>query len=156
MKIKRIKNFLFMSFTILFSIYFCTVHITASTNNVNTEINEQILKTNDPLPNAYCLRDDYILFSQNQDKTGFCWNFGSTMAASTAIMKATGEYYDFSELWTGISAFNTSSYKPIGSGGGYSTHYNAAQKAGLMLEVDLPSSARKLRSLIADRTCESF
>lgn len=133
MKNKLFKLFLIISLTILCSLYFCSIRSEATVDN-NTS-NETV-----SLPSEYCLRDDYILFTQNQDKTGFCWNFGSTMAASTAIMKATGEYYDFSELWTGISAYNTSTYKPIGSGGGYSTHYNAAQKAGLMLEVDLPYS----------------
>lgn len=140
MKVQTIKKFLFISLIILFSIYFYNINITASSNKVNVHANEQILKTTDPLPDAYCLRDDYILFSQNQDKTGFCWNFGTTMAASTTIMKATGEYYDFSELWTGISAFNSTSYNKIGAGGSYSTHFNAAKIDGLMLEVDLPYS----------------
>lgn len=137
---KLLKSLLMSSLVILCSLYFTTLKSSALNNNISSLNSEEILIENTELPDAYCLRDDYILFSQNQDKTGFCWNFGSTMAASTTIMKATGEYYDFSELWTGISAFNTSSYKPIGSGGGYSTHYNAAQKAGLMLEVDLPYS----------------
>ena len=55
------------------------------------------------LPAAYCMRDDYIIYAQNQDKHGLCWNFASTMAAATTIMKATGEYYDFSELWSAVS-----------------------------------------------------
>lgn len=139
MKRKLLKTFLTLSLIALCNIYFGSLNAVASIDNMVPKTNEEKVEITS-LPSAYCLRDDYILFSQNQDKTGFCWNFGSTMAAATTIMKATGEYYDFSELWTGISAFNTSSYKPIGSGGGYSTHYNAAQKAGLMLEVDLPYS----------------
>ncbi len=137
---KIFKTFLTISLIVLCSLYFITFK-TEATNDIYSSFNNNEISTeNTSLPSEYCWRDDYILFSQNQDKTGFCWNFATTMAASTAIMKATGEYYDFSELWTGISAFNTSSYKPIGSGGGYSTHYNAAKKAGLMLEVDLPYS----------------
>ena len=92
------------------------------------------------LPTAYCLRDEYIIFSQNQDNTGFCWNFAATMCASTAIMTATGEYYDFSELWAGISAYQTTTYSKVGAGGGHSTHYNATQNGGFMLETDLPYS----------------
>lgn len=134
------KTFLTSSLILLCSLYFCSFHSEATNNNTVQKNIEQILDENQTLPSAYCLRDDYIVFSQNQDKTGFCWNFATTMAASTTIMKATGEYYDFSELWTGISAFNSISYSKIGAGGGYSTHYNAAQKDGLMLEVDLPYS----------------
>lgn len=90
------------------------------------------------LPEEYCMRDDYILLAQNQDVHGYCWNFAATMAASTTIMKATGEYYDFSELWTGISAYQNSGYSKLGAGGSISTHYNAMKTSGLMLESDLP------------------
>ena len=91
------------------------------------------------LPAAYCMRDDYIVFAQNQDKHGLCWNFASTMAAATTIMKATGEYYDFSELWSAVSySVCTGRYKPMGGGGSFSYHKTAMQSAGLMLEVDLP------------------
>ena len=55
------------------------------------------------LPLQYCMRDEYMVYAQNQDKHGYCWNFASTTALSTTIMKATGEYYDFSELWTAVS-----------------------------------------------------
>ena len=84
------------------------------------------------------MRDDYVILAQNQDVHGYCWNFASTMAASTTIMKATGEYYDFSELWTGVSAYMTGSYNKLGAGGSFSTHSDAMQAAGLVLESDLP------------------
>ena len=140
MKNKSLKLFLIISLTILCSLYFYSLPTKAISDNYITHTSEETSKEVEPLPSAYCLRDDYVVFSQNQDKTGFCWNFGTTMAISTAIMKATGEYYDFSELWTGISAYNSTSYRQIGSGGGYSTHFNAAKIDGLMLEVDLPYS----------------
>ncbi|MBQ8424558.1 MAG: InlB B-repeat-containing protein [Clostridia bacterium] len=90
------------------------------------------------LPSEYCLRDDYIIMAQNQDVHGYCWNFASTMATTTAIMKATNEYYDFSELWVGLSAYNCSNYSGVGKGGSFSTQYNALKTSGLMLESDLP------------------
>ena len=93
---------------------------------------------NDPLPKAYCMRDEYILFAQNQDAHGYCWNFATTMAAATTLMRATGEFYDFSELWTGVSACAFGHHSTPGSGGGFDTQYTAMQKAGLMLECDLP------------------
>lgn len=95
--------------------------------------------TEEGLPPAYCMRDDYIIYAQNQDKHGLCWNFASTMAAATTIMKATGEYYDFSELWSAVSySVCSGKYKPMGGGGSFSYHKSAMQSAGLMLEVDLP------------------
>ena len=91
------------------------------------------------LPEAYSMRDDYLVFAQHQDKNGLCWNFAATMAASTTIMKATNEYYDFSELWTAITCYTPKkSYSKIGAGGNFTYQYNAMQKNGLMLESDLP------------------
>lgn len=93
----------------------------------------------DALPSEYSLRDDYVVLAQHQDGLGFCWNFASTMAVSTTIMKATGEYYDFSELWTGVALNNClDKQTKFGSGGSISDHYNALKEAGLMLETDLP------------------
>ena len=91
------------------------------------------------LPSEYCLRDEYVVLAQNQDAHGYCWNFAATMAASTTIMKATGEYYDFSELWTGVSLYNcTNKHSTIGAGGSLSYQHNAMKLSGLMLEADLP------------------
>lgn len=93
----------------------------------------------EPLPSEYCLRDDYIVYAQHQDKNGLCWNFASTMAASTTIMKATNEYYDFSEAWTALTCYTpTKYYSKIGAGGSFSYQYKALQNNGLMLETDMP------------------
>ena len=93
----------------------------------------------EPLPEEYCMRDEYIVFAQHQDKHGFCWNFAATMAAATTIMKATNEYYDFSELWTGITCYTPKKqYSKIGAGGSFSYQYKAMQNYGLVLESDLP------------------
>ena len=100
-------------------------------------------KTGDtsPLPSEYCMRDEYIVYAQTQDTLGYCWNFAATMAASTTIMKATGEYYDFSEIWTGIGLNVTGTEQAkIGSGGSMSHQVTAMNKVGLMLETDLPYS----------------
>jgi len=93
----------------------------------------------EPLPETYCMRDEYLVFAQHQDKNGLCWDFASTMAASTTIMKATNEYYDFSELWTGITCYTPKkAYSKVCGGGTFSMQYNAIQRSGLMLESDLP------------------
>ena len=93
------------------------------------------------LPSRYSMRDEYLVYAQHQDALGYCWNFAATMSAATTIMKATGEYYDFSELWTGIALNNcTDKHTPIGEGGSISYQYDAMKISGLMLEADLPYS----------------
>ncbi|MBQ8321454.1 MAG: hypothetical protein IJX92_03720 [Clostridia bacterium] len=87
-------------FMILSTFLFTTVHglyVYAQSGELIDTAEDQ------PLPSQYCMRDEYIVYAQDQDKHGYCWNFAATMAASTTIMKATNEYYDFSELWTGVA-----------------------------------------------------
>ena len=91
------------------------------------------------LPRQYCMRDEYVVYAPNQDPHGYCWNFAATMSASTALMKATGELYDFSELWTGLSYYQLDdNYTRVGDGGYFTSQYAIMQKSGLMLECDLP------------------
>ncbi len=116
-----------------------TISLVVGALSLSHLLHAEAAEAESELPSEYCMRDEYIIYTQNQDKHGYCWNFAATMSAATAIMKATGEYYDFSELWSGISLFNTSdSYKKMGAGGGISSHYEAMKKSGLMLETDLP------------------
>lgn len=91
------------------------------------------------MPSSYCLRDDYVVYAQHQDKLGYCWNFAATMSASTTLMRHTNEYYDFSEAWSGLAYYNhTTSKFNIGAGGSISYQTQAMQQGGLMLETDLP------------------
>ena len=55
------------------------------------------------LPSGYCMRDDYMIYAEQQSVMGLCWAFGSQKVLSTTLMKATGEYYDFSEAWIGTA-----------------------------------------------------
>ena len=93
----------------------------------------------EPMPEQYCMRDEYVMYAQHQDKEGYCWNFAATMSASTTIMRQTNEYYDFSEAWNGLACLYTgNSYNKIGAGGHFSYQYDAIQYGGLMLETDFP------------------
>ena len=58
--------------------------------------------SSDVLGSSYCLRDDYILYSQYQNPDGLCWDFAGTQVLATTLMKATNEYYDFSEGWASL------------------------------------------------------
>lgn len=129
----------------LFTVLIAGVNISFVSNNTNFVYanNQELIldiagASPELLPEEYCMRDEYIIYAQHQDKHGYCWNFAASMAASTTIMKATNEYYDFSELWTGVSYnMKSNSYK-LGAGGSFTTHNSAKDFAGLMLESDLP------------------
>ena len=133
MRIKRIVFFI-LATLMLVNLFLCSasaIRIALLAKEDSTPASE--------LPSQYCMRDEYIVYAQNQDKHGYCWNFASTTAASTTIMKATGEYYDFSELWTAVSLYvSESNFKKMGEGGHISYHYESMKEAGLMLECDLP------------------
>ena len=90
------------------------------------------------IPAAYCMKDEYVIFVQNQDAHGYCWNFASSMAASTTLMKATNEYYELSELWFGVAGVVEDGHDKIGAGGWFETQRDIMKSAGVMLEVDLP------------------
>lgn len=87
---------------------------------------------------AYSLRDDYVIYTQDQAANGLCWAFASSTALSTTLMMATRQYYDFSEAWVGLAyALYNSGYQ-YGGGGNATGFNNAVNKYGLLLECDLP------------------
>ena len=130
----RLKSLICSIFTALTALG-VGVCIPSEIANANDEV---IAQAADTLPSAYCMRDDYVVSTQHQDANGYCWNFAATMSAATTLMKATGEYYDFSEAWTGVSYYHHGSSFTLGAGGSISYHTTAMQKSGLMLECDLP------------------
>ncbi|MBQ9786015.1 MAG: InlB B-repeat-containing protein, partial [Clostridia bacterium] len=105
--------------------------------------------------NYYCLRDDYVLYTQDQNPYGLCWSYSANMALTTSIMMKTGEYYDFSENWISttfdylcnsgeyndlknklklmIKNFNTYN---LGGGGLFFLHDYISRMAGVVLESD--------------------
>ncbi len=48
---------------------------------------------------GYCLRDDYYLYTQNQNPKNVCWAFAGNMSLATTLMKGTNQFYDFSDGW---------------------------------------------------------
>ena len=90
------------------------------------------------LPSYYCLRDENIIFTQNQDRMGLCWDFAGIKSIETTIGKYFNEYYDFSEAWIALCRKMNSNRYVMGDGGNASDVYNAIQKYGLVLESDCP------------------
>lgn len=101
----------------------------------------------------YCLRDEYIIYTKNQDASELCWAFAANTVAETTIMKATNEYYDFSEAWIAIGnkhiadchkdsnvmygMYDNGNYTMCG-GASFVHHYLIAKYLGFVLEQDFP------------------
>jgi len=134
----KIISLLIISVTLSAIFFAGAIENTAYALSIDTGLSEPDISHSREIPDAYCMKDDYIVFAQNQDAHGYCWNFAATMSASTTLMKATGEYYDFSELWFGVAAVVENGHSKIGAGGSFTTQYEAMKDAGVMLESDLP------------------
>lgn len=89
------------------------------------------------IPSKYCLRDDYIIYTQDQDRNGLCWAFAGNMSAATTLMKATGQYYDFSEAWVSLAYASYSASYIYGDGGNHYIYNNVLNNYGLVLESDM-------------------
>lgn len=85
----------------------------------------------------YCLRDDYVIYTQDQDRNGLCWAFAGNMCVATTLMKATGQYYDFSETWIALACAKEDSSYVYGEGGNDLMFNTIVSKYGLVLESDL-------------------
>lgn len=86
---------------------------------------------------CYSLRDDYVIYTQDQDRNGLCWAYSSNMALGTTLMMATGEFYDFSETWASLINVKESSSYVFGDGGNAFTFNSLVKKYGLVLESDI-------------------
>ena len=114
----------------------------------------------EPLESYYCMRDEYMLYAQQQSSQGLCWNFASNMALATTIMKQTGEFLDFSEGWISLALTYgattgefteytnnlSSSYMP-GDGGWFMGFDQTAKRYGVLLEQEFSYEDSYLTSM---------
>ena len=139
-KLKYVLIIAFLVAVLLFCVPFNSNKVEAQTNNVrefNAITNNY---TDDEIANIdyYCLKDDNIIFTPNQNPLGTCWTFGGIKSIETALSLATNEVYDFSEAWISlIRAYDSTSYT-IGDGGSSNTFDSLISKYGLVLERDMP------------------
>lgn len=104
---------------------------------------------NELLPSSYCMRDEYMLYTQQQSIMGLCWAFTSQTALETTIMKATGEYLDFSEAWISTALTYGDKYGKVpdydilfsdsyvnGDGGIFLGYDAVVRQYGVVLEQD--------------------
>lgn len=111
-----------------------------SLNSKETIVKAEEQPGEEVVPNYYCLRDEYIHYTQNQTNTGLCWAYGAHHALSTTYEKATGEYTEFSEVWTSMTYSKKSgSYKP-NAGGNFINFESPLVEYGLVYDQDLPTT----------------
>lgn len=90
----------------------------------------------------YCLRDDYIIYTQDQSQNGLCWAYAGSTVLATTLMKATGQYYDFSEAWISLANVEKTTKEEggnkyiFGSGANFDTFNKIAKEYGVVLESD--------------------
>ncbi len=105
------------------------------------ENNDEVIYGKTPVDvsgrSTYCMRDDYLLYTQDQASNGLCWAFSSSCALGTTMMLATGQYYDVSEAWIGL-AYKMYNTTYVYGDAGNENYFNAAiQNYGIVLESDL-------------------
>ncbi len=135
--------------------------ITSQYKNWSTSYNGSLL------PTSYCMRDEYILFTENQASHGLCWAFTSSSVLATTLMKATGEYYDFSEGYVASALNNLSndtalkaslglssiSYY-VGGGGNFYYFDLLSQYAGVLLESDF--TYEQYHNVVSESTSDYY
>ena len=88
------------------------------------------------LPSSYCMRDEYYLVTSNQHDQGLCWDLSSSTVFTTAVMRSTNQYIDYSEGWISEAyAKDHTNYLP-GDGGGFNYFDSTATSWGLVQEQD--------------------
>ena len=92
----------------------------------------------------YCLRDEYLIYTTDQDSFGLCWAYACNTSLETYIAINYNEFYNFSSAWAGLTTKlywdnhdypGTDEYL-LGGGGNMVYYRNAVQNYGLMLQSD--------------------
>lgn len=159
MKKLSIKN----SLLIILSAIICAFFggLVVNIKNVNTVY----AKTPQTSDSYYCVKDTNFLITDNQDRFGVCWTFGSTNALESYIAKTTGQVYDFSEAWVAVCNSIETPTTKIGSGGSFEKFYELVTKYGLLLESEFPyemlynidsSNIEEVFNIYKDKTHKEF
>ena len=112
----------------------------AENQNETTEFIKNLMALDVGLETSFSLADQFVIDSENQISTDFCWLFSSLKCLETSLAIKTGEYYDFSE--TGMAYLNYLSKKDsvnatFNTSGNLVTFFNLASNYGLVLENDV-------------------
>ena len=122
-------------FAVIFSIFLCLCGA-----NIIFCANGKALQSvfaDETLPTAYCIRDEYILPTQNQSAQNLCWDFALSTSLSNAIMKRTNQYIDVSEAYiSNVRSIAIPDSNYPGGPGSFPQYNNRCRDYGVVLEQD--------------------
>ena len=89
------------------------------------------------LPESYNIMDEYPVLPENQTNTNFCWIYAPMKSLETTLMKATGEYYNFSETATALLAYLNKWTTVFNSTGNFDEFDSIVNHTGLVFESEM-------------------
>lgn len=103
-----------------------------------------ILRSGTPIPDYYCLRDEMIIYTEDQNSTGLCWDFTCNKIIESLFAKRYNTYIDLSESWIALCdkvfsidyPISSDSVVYIGGGGTINKYIDIINNYGIMLEED--------------------
>lgn len=91
-----------------------------------------------PQDSYFCLRDEHLLLTEDQQNMGLCWVFATVKSLQSFFAMKTGEYYDFSEAWVALCyKAQTTSYV-FGEGANTTASYYRLFNDGFLFENEFP------------------
>lgn len=113
---------------ILLTSIFLSLFLSFSFIKIKAEENIDVTKIE-----SYNIRDDYVIFSEDQDNFGLCWSFATNKVIEITILKKTNQLFNFSEAYNALP-----NKVAFGSAGNYNIIYNVLsnENKGLLLEQD--------------------
>jgi uncharacterized repeat protein (TIGR02543 family) len=85
---------------------------------------------------SYDISEIYPILPENQTFSDLCWVYSTMKSLETTLMKATDEYYNFSETALALMAYLNGTNLAISTGGNFETFNVIAQKYGLVYESE--------------------
>ena len=125
----------FFKFTLL--ILILGVFFAGSYTFANNKQNVNSVVYAENLPTSYCMRDEYYMPTENQHNQGLCWAFAATNTFSSAVLKSTNQYINYSEGWVSARYADINpTFTPGGAGTIYSFNGVNDIGGGIVQEQD--------------------
>lgn len=86
------------------------------------------------VPDSYSLRENYPIYTEQQNPSSLCWAFSANKVLETTLMVNTGEYYNFSEIGLGYLAYLDGKSATIKGSNSFSQFDNTIRDKGVIME----------------------
>ncbi|MBQ7307944.1 MAG: InlB B-repeat-containing protein, partial [Clostridia bacterium] len=140
MKIKK-NQLLIIPIMILISVLSSVIISIVSVNTTKEFSSFNNVYANESM-DYYCLRDELLIYTEDQTTTGLCWDFVCNKVFETLMAKKYHSFVDFSEGWIALCdkvlAEETSAFEEclIGGGGTFDKYLEIVNTYGMVLEED--------------------